>query len=763
MIGLRLGLRLARGGGRAEWLRLALMVAGVAFGAVMILVILTIPSVLSDRNAVAAQRMPVRAMDGAAPAFTAYPTRTTLGDRLWTTMLIADVRPGAPLPPGLDRFPAPGEAFVSPAVADALRTDPMLAVRVPGRVVGSIAPAGLTGPDDYYAYVGMRRESLPEGDADCIGFGLPDGAADEIPLTGLTWEILLLVGLPTCLYLVTCAQLSAATRARRYAALRLVGMHNTEVARMAGIEGSITALVGTLLGLALYGLIDDTLAGSGVFGFEWYPQGLSTPTAVALIFVICVASYLLGRSSTRITARDPIRARKEGDASPGSWLRLLPLTAAAGSLACVAVLRLVSPDLDLSVSGAAPILLGSAILAMVGLPLGLRPLTTRLASLIADRTSSPTVRLGARRLQYEPSSAIRVLTSMVVLILVCGAAAGVLEELRLTAGAEARLQLVGVQASSIRDAASRQHVLDLPHAAQVVALGNKAETEGDFTRPSTPDEMLAWGRVNAFFASCRDVRILTGLRLPDCHDGQAYRLQDPDGGLGRNTIPIDRPITFPTADGEVTLRTPRAELSVPGLVAGVPGIDFNSLLFTMERLPGGKAWPGEALLRLAVAPNELDATQTAISGVDPGAEIDVENRDLPLLEAYRVHRSVIVAGVALGFLCALVALFITAFDRAMERRANIAMLLVVGVPERMLRGAQIVQLFLPLLLGLVIALVLGDLAGMAYLAYGGQYQGFFVGGIRLALPLVLVAVLLAAISGSVVVGRELRTERLRRE
>ena len=73
---------------------------------------------------------------------------------------------GAVFPPGLPRAPRAGEVFVSPALRDLLATPDgrrLLAPRLPGRVVGTIAPAGLLGPTDLAFYAGT--DALREGAA----------------------------------------------------------------------------------------------------------------------------------------------------------------------------------------------------------------------------------------------------------------------------------------------------------------------------------------------------------------------------------------------------------------------------------------------------------------------------------------------------------------------------------------------------------------------------------------------------------------------
>lgn len=62
-------------------------------------------------------------------------------------------------PPGLSRWPAPGEVFLSPALL-AGGADEDVHARY-GRLVGEIGPDGLTAPDERFAYVNPRRGTFP--------------------------------------------------------------------------------------------------------------------------------------------------------------------------------------------------------------------------------------------------------------------------------------------------------------------------------------------------------------------------------------------------------------------------------------------------------------------------------------------------------------------------------------------------------------------------------------------------------------------------
>jgi hypothetical protein len=72
-------------------------------------------------------------------------------DRQFTVILIAPLTTDAPLPPGVTRWPGPGEALLSPALARAGADDGILTRY--GQVVGEISRPGLAAPNEKLAYV----------------------------------------------------------------------------------------------------------------------------------------------------------------------------------------------------------------------------------------------------------------------------------------------------------------------------------------------------------------------------------------------------------------------------------------------------------------------------------------------------------------------------------------------------------------------------------------------------------------------------------
>ncbi|NUT95917.1 MAG: ABC transporter permease, partial [Saccharothrix sp.] len=148
---LLLGVRLAMGGGRTSWVRLALTGAGIGIGVAVLLAASSVPSMLQAREE--------RSAAGTAVRGEATPGRDVLYDRPWSTEFRGKVIGGrfvvaggsnAPVPPGLSRVPGDGEVVVSPALARLLDSPEgeLLRERFPQRRVGLIGQAGLNAPHD---------------------------------------------------------------------------------------------------------------------------------------------------------------------------------------------------------------------------------------------------------------------------------------------------------------------------------------------------------------------------------------------------------------------------------------------------------------------------------------------------------------------------------------------------------------------------------------------------------------------------------------
>jgi len=149
--------------------------------------------------------------------------------------IVTDPRQGAAPPPGLDRWPSPGEVFLSPALARDGAAE-SVASRY-GRLVGLIGEDGLSAPDERFAYVSPRpgtfpRESLisyerfgSDNERSWFSLSLPSlGESGYIYPAAFMMATIVCLALVPALVLATIARsMGGQERRQRYITFRVLG------------------------------------------------------------------------------------------------------------------------------------------------------------------------------------------------------------------------------------------------------------------------------------------------------------------------------------------------------------------------------------------------------------------------------------------------------------------------------------------------------------------------------------------------------------
>jgi len=739
-------------------LRFVLLVLGVAAAVSVSLTARAVPNGLDASHA----RADARAIHAAAPGAPAHFRFRVLDDdsydgRPWTRVLLARGSTATHPPPGLTALPAPGQIIVSPAIASAARHDPGLRQRLGGPITSTIGDAGLEGPDDQYSYIGVTEAQLGSEFDDGAGFG-GQASLQTAPKKAIVFELLLLVGLPALLFLSTCARLSAATRARRLAALRILGFSRREIIAVSAWEAGLGAVLGAVLGALLYAAINTLLPGSGLVGTTWFTHDTQLSLTGLLVIMVAVAllAIRLAAAGMRRVLSGTVQTRRDAVDGSSSWWRVLPLV--MGLSVLVAFLVRTIGKHGFSASGQKATVLGT-VLATIGVVVALRPLVASAASQLARRATSLSTRLGARRLQYEPSSVIRVVTGLVALVLVAAVGTGVLRDATLAASPAGKRLVLRIDAAEV-PAADRFQAATLSGRHAVAALHTHRDPPPD-TAPATPAARLAVFGVDVLYASCSDLRDMLAQSLPSCRPDTAYRLQDPEQPDAAPTAGFAA-VLDTDAGKQLPVTTPAAVLAVAHLTQSP--IPNDGMVITTTTAPEG-GWPASTYFFYSVGHDQtaVSKLQNDLARTAPLAHVVVSGGSLQDLESYTLLKRTLLLGAALGFLLALLSFAVAAADRAVERRAAIATLVVVGTPVRTLRTAQQVQLLVPLVMGLSLAALVGSISAAGYLRAGGLQQGWYPGSTLAALALAAVGVAAGLVSASVVVGRRPRTEFLRRE
>jgi hypothetical protein len=764
----RLAVDLIRGGGVTGVLRMMLVTFGVAAGVSVACLVAVMPFVLADRADTMNLRTPAVAT-GADQARFLFSTSVDVwdGQRLGRTFL-AGVAPDAPRAPGVRRLPAAGEVVASPALARRLRDGSIPAAMVPGRIVGEISSDGLIEPGELFAYVGVTADSLGDGHP-AGSFGSYDALTMARQQDGLTRNLALLVLPPVAAYLVICGRLSMATRLRRYAALRLLGMRRNAVLRLAFAESTVPGIAGALAGVALSGPVSSAIAGHEWLGFSWYAgrTRFGPAAIVCTVALVTVVAGLVGAAGVWRGLQRPLSTRVSGTTEPNPrWWLLAPLVFTLGVTAyfLVALRSPVADGARVGMSGVtAWIGIGTIAVLALSLLMGLRPILTAGGRALENDRLPLALRLAGARLAAQPAATLRLLTGLATLGLVAGVSSGILRDMELRANPADVAFTVEVDGATAAGSAVRQAVFDLPARTK----WNVQTSIVDFDSPAPGDggvvDQARAAGLRLVTMSCARLRDLVRRPIPGCRDGQLYRMET-DGLAGSAfTLPPGAAFTFDRGDGTAaTLAVPRETVLVPD-DAPFPAAAFGALYLAKDG--PAFAWSGSSATSFLVDPDPraLTAFKVAAAAVAPTLPLRVWGQDLDLLELSRNQRGIIGFGVLCGFLMSVLAFGVAAVDGAVERRRDVAVLMVLGMRRRTIRAVQVTQLLAALGIVLAAAGLAGFLAGNLAFRLNDVNRPWFAGPLSAMGPFVAASFLVAVVAGSLLAVRRLRSEDLKRE
>jgi hypothetical protein len=401
----RLGLRLATAGGRGALIALGLTALAIAIGTSILLFALAFKPALDSRSQQAAWR--TNFSDTANPddpTLLVVPVDDVYLGQPLVRVLVAPLKSGAPVPPGIPRLPGPGQAFVSPALATLLADAPPdeLGGRF-GTVVGTIGNEALRSPQELVAVVGSTKAALQDLSALPISAFSVNPPVPPVPPIAELMIVLAIIGAlaPVAVFVSTATRLSAARREQRLAALRLVGATAAQVTRLAVIEAVVAATLGVVGGIVLFFVVRPLIALVPLDGATWFPDSIQPPLlpAIVMLLVIPMLAAVVAVASLRRVIVTPLGVqRRQRSRNPG-FVRLAPLIASVAILVgAMTFLRAGASDSigSLSVLGAAfagiiigIVLAGPWLTVLVGR--GLLRLPGGAATLLASRrlTSDP--------------------------------------------------------------------------------------------------------------------------------------------------------------------------------------------------------------------------------------------------------------------------------------------------------------------------------------------------------------------------------------
>ncbi|WP_143134108.1 ABC transporter permease [Actinoplanes philippinensis] len=709
---LLLGVRLSVAGGRSGWLRLALIAAGVGLGVGMLLVLAGVPTATAAREHRRFDREPgpaveqpetppgeaARADPPAGPGtLLALTVETRFRDEMVRGRILRADGDRAPAPPGLTRVPAAGELFVSPALAE-LITGPggaVLAERWNARVAGTIAPDGLSGPDEMWFYAGSSTLTVHDGATRIASFG-----SDREPTTDAMIVVLAVIGaavmlMPVLVFVTTAVRFGSESRERQLAAIRLVGAD----AAMTRLIAAGDTLVGAVLGLAVGGAVFLGLrqvAGLLVpADFSPYPADLRpAPLLLALILLAVPAgSVLVTLAALRRVVIEPLGVVRRGSVRRRRlWWRLVPPGIG------VALLYPLIGGLPEEVGdGTRAQLAAGAILLLTGvvvlLPWLVQALVRRLGA------GSVGWQLGVRRLQLDSDTAVRSVSGVAVSVAGIIAVQGLLgASIAATGGAQPpddRFQMVA-HTNGADGAGWRAALTGTPG---VVAV----ETSGyGYLRDGAEDQSGASVRVG----DCEILRQYA--RLPSCADGDVFAAVMPGWD---NTIenPGD---TFYGADDTVALSRWTAPAGLPEVTLYPGDAGPMSYLATPGALgirPDLRGLTVDGyLIRLDPAdPDAVERVRNTMTRLAPAAPLQLFGDDR-IGDQFAGARQVAQGCGVLLLLFIGASMLVNVTEQLRERRRMLAVLAAFGTRRRTLSASVLYQVAVPGAAGLLLAVLTGS-------------------------------------------------------
>lgn len=288
-------LRLLRRQDRWRWARWACL----AIGILMVFAGLALPALHQAARAYAEQqasRLAITAPTPSEPAtLLVKQSLTAVDHRATQAIQVVPATPSAVPPPGLSRFPAPGEVFVSPAVAalpDGGRSF--------GSVVGQISPDGLVNGNDLRAYYRPQVEGLNRRQMTAAaGFGgtgepVAEPSVALLERVGRTDVWVFAVGTllaPGLVLLAAASSTGLRSATRHLRRLAAVGASPAQLVTVRLLE----AAPGLLAGMALSVLLGGALLLRG-FRMPWaqanYFASEFAAAAPRLLWLLCVALML---------------------------------------------------------------------------------------------------------------------------------------------------------------------------------------------------------------------------------------------------------------------------------------------------------------------------------------------------------------------------------------------------------------------------------------------------------------------------------------
>ncbi|OQO90644.1 permease [Saccharomonospora piscinae] len=595
------------------------------------------------------------------------------------------------LPPGVERFPAPGEVLLSPALRDLVAERPgsSLGERYPGTVVGTLGADALTHPGQLVALVGHTAEELP-GASPVAGFA-PPGSVEDPMLDLLAGVGVVVLLVPSLVLVSSAARLTAARRERRLAALRLAGATPRQVVAMVAGENTVAAVAGALLGWAASPALHLAASTVSWQGGTWHVGDFATPLPLALTVVVAIPLLVLLAAVFGVwrVVRTPLGAANAHRPRRPHWARLLSLPAALGLF----VVALEEPGLlgGLGLVLALALVIGSSVL--------LGPwVTAAVGSLFSRIWRGPAVLLAGRRLRHDPKGAYRSSAGVVLAVFTGSMALTLLPSLASTAGSASPFRDPVLYVQAGQDA---PEVAERTNAA-LERYGLDVEAE---VLPEVSIETSGW-QGSALVADCETAgRLLSVTMAVSCADAPGLSSED--------TVDLDGATVAPGAGEDGGPKKPLpSDLPVHQLTTEDSGLRVPTVLHP-DVLPEAVV-PEYGTVAVPTTPQNAEQVRTALAASANGLSIESVATQLADQQSQLDDlRRVTVIGLVVATLLSGCSAAITAAGSVMDRRRTFGSLMAAGTPVRVLGRALRTEAAMPALVATVGAGAVGVFIGTA--------------------------------------------------
>ncbi|RLU80868.1 hypothetical protein CTZ27_34205 [Streptomyces griseocarneus] len=719
------GARFAFAGGRESWLRTALTAVGVGLGVVLLLIAAAVPEMLDRRATRESGRGVVPVAESVGPradTLLHQDVETAFRDKPVGGALLRAEGPKAPVPPGVDRLPGPGEMVVSPALEKLLASDDgeLLRARFAYRSIGTIGDSGLLGPDELFYYAGSDRITQANGAERVDHFGGGESGDPSSPelliLAALTCVALLT---PVAVFVAAAVRFGSEQRDRRLAALRLVGADIKAVRRIAAGEALCGSLLGLVLGGGLFLAVRELATGIRIRDTSIMPSDLApTPLFTALV-TIAVAAVAVGSTlfALRGVTIEPLGITRNAAAPRRRlWWRLLLPAVGLALLVPLFGRAVWIPDGTAMTTaqiaaGGVLVLLGVTVL----LPWLVEAVVARL------RGGPLSWQLAVRRLQANSGPAARAVSGITVAV----------------AGAIAvQMFFIGAQDDFVEKPgqapATHSQMTGMARAGTAAEVRGWAErlrsTEGVVGAVATvdtyADKVGSRGPVlvtTVKVADCATLRELA--KLDSCRDGDVFVAQEPDGDVdtARDFPPGTelKALGYGPSTGEGRAFPWRVPASAK-VVSTRPdpsgehqyGVLATPSAFDVRSVPGART-----SLAIKVREGDLDAIErvrNTAAGIDPTMRVRRMGGVVKDNQYAALERGLLAGGtLTLALIGA--SMLVSTLEQLRERRRALSTLAAVGTRRSTLGWSVLWQTALPMAAGLTLAVAGGLTLGWSLL------------------------------------------------